>query len=155
MKYILFALILLVTAGCMNIDYVGKKFQSTDGMVKVFASKAEVPENQYTVIGRFTVSAKLKTHAYKIEEEIVKRAAEYGGDAVCLAGSKIVKRGVYEHPDEEFGSAIPNSSTPSAREKELFGNANPLPGRNAWVERQVFSYLLYKKSEDVKRLLDL
>lgn len=152
MKYIAFLLILFFAVGCMNIDYVGKKFQPTDAPVKIFASKNEIPDNQYTIIGRFTVSAKLKTHAYEVEEEIVKRAAEYGGDALCLTGTKIVSRGVYEHPDEEFGAAIPGSGKAAEKEKELFGTQKPLHSNNAWVQRQIFSYLLYKKSEDLKTL---
>ena len=155
MRYIPLLLILFIAGGCMNIDYVGKKFHPTDGAVKVFASRNEIPENTYTIIGRFTVTAKLKTHAYEVEEEILKRAAEYGGDAIFLTGAKIARHGIYEHPDEEFGSAIPNSSTPSAREKELFGRQKAVPSTNIWAERQVFSYLLYKKSNDVNRLLGL
>lgn len=149
MKIFLYALLVLsVCAGCMQIDYVGKKFSPSEN-VKIYRSEADIPTGEYTVIGRFTVSAKPKTHPYEVEDAIFDRAVEYGGDAAVMVDKFPAKHGAYNSDEEEFGTFDRSKSKTPAKEKELFGTGKPLTGGDLWSDRNIYRYLLLKKSKSL------
>lgn len=148
MKNFFFTLLLLCCAGCMQIDYVGKKFPAS-GNVKIFRSEAEVPSGEYTIIGRFTVNTKTELHPYEVEDAIFERAAEYGGDAAVHVENFTARHGAYNSDEEEFGTFDPAQRKTPAKEKELFGAGKPLSGGDLWRNHNVYRYLLLKKSNSL------
>ena len=152
MKKFLFLLLPFLFAGCMNIDYVGKKFAPTEN-VRYVENTDQVPMDDYTLIGRFTVKARPMYHPYDVEEVILEEAREYGGDLLCLTKSGIDSFSVYTTNSQEFGAPKAEDRKISAEEKEKFGKIKPLSSRSAIKKRQVFHYLLYKKTDELNRLL--
>ena len=150
----LFFLPLLFAAGCVRVDYVGKTFAPSGNTVKVYQSEKELPQDTFTIIGRFTVTAKPDVHVYDVEDKIFRRATEYGGDAVCLVKTVERAHAVYNTEHEEFGATLPTKNTPPAEEK-LFGKRKDLQTRHPDMKRKVYHYLLLKKTADVNRILSL
>ncbi|MBQ9804305.1 MAG: hypothetical protein IJW35_05615 [Lentisphaeria bacterium] len=153
MKWLLF-LSLLLAAGCVRVDYVGKTFAPTGNTVKVYQNEKELPQDTYTIVGRFTVTAKPDVHIYDVEDKVFRRAAEYGGDAICLVKTTERAHAVYNTELEEFGASLPTKKTPQAEEK-LFGKRKNLETRHPEMKRKIYCYLLLKKSADVNKLLGL
>lgn len=153
MKWILFAALLLA-AGCVRMDYTGKKFEPTGNVVKVYQSESELPKETYTIIGRFTVTAKPDVHIYDIEDKVFRRATAYGADAICLVKTTERAHAVYNTEFEEFGATLPTKNTPEA-EKKLFGKRQELKTKHPENKRKVYHYLVLKNTGDVKQLLSL
>ena len=125
--------LLLLSAGCISVDYVGKKFAPVSvAQVKVYQSAAEVPADKYVVIGRFTASSERRTHPFEVEYEVQTRGAEYGGDAICLVGEYIRPHSEYNSDVEEFGSPDLSQRKIPEKEKELFGSPVPLTSSTRW-----------------------
>ena len=143
---------LLLAAGCMQVDYVGRKF-APSRQVLVFDADRPPPADRYTIIGRFAVAAKPKVHPYEVEYEVRNRAAEYGGDAIQLVTSFDRLHSPYNTDAEEFGTPAPTDREPPEREKELFGAPKPLVSNVLWSKRREYRYLLLKDAEAVKREL--
>ncbi|MCI5779027.1 MAG: hypothetical protein MR051_04320 [Lentisphaeria bacterium] len=143
---------LLLGAGCMQVDYVGRKFAPSQ-QVLVYDADRPPPADRYTIIGRFTVTTKPKVHPYEVEYEIRNRAAEYGGDAIQLVKSFERFHGLYNTDAEEFGTPAPTEKEPPEREKKLFGAPKPLAGNAPMTKRREYHYLLLKDAETVKREL--
>ena len=148
MRAVLYLLPLLLMTGCMNVDYVGKKFPATEH-VSVFKNREEMPQDKYTIIGRFTVRAEQKKSPYIVEEEILERAAKYGGDAICLTAVKVERYGNYNSEDQEFGSFPTHKRVQPENEKQ-FGKGKPLASTLAFAERNVYQYLLLKENSKLK-----
>ena len=153
MKKFLTVLLPLILTGCMNIDYTGKKFAPQEH-VKFVTQLSEVPLDDYILIGRFTADPHLKTHPYKVEEAVLEKSREYGGDILLFVSAKEVPRGTYKHNSEEFGAPDPAARKISAEEKERFGKPSPLASpRENRKKRRIYTYNLYKKKSDVKTQL--
>ena len=61
----------LLCAGCVSVDYVGKKFAPVPTFhVKVYESASEVPADKYTVIGHFTASSPPDIHRFEVEYKV-------------------------------------------------------------------------------------
>jgi len=144
----------LLLAGCVNVDYVGRKFAPVPlHKVKVYLSRKDVPADKYLVIGRFTAKAKPRIHPYEIEYKVQQQGAEFGGDAICLTDSYIRPNGAYNTDLEEFGSPVPAKSIVSPKEKELFGKEVRLENATMWSKLRVCHYLLLKERDAVNRAL--
>ena len=157
MRALSMMILALFCAGCMQIDYTGRKFPAAgDRAVKVFNAPAELPPDVYTTIGRFTVVTRPKVHVYEVEEELYQRAQSYGADALCLISSATKAVGTYNTDAEEFGTPDPEvkQKTP-AKESEKFGKPVKLTSGQPLGERRVYQYLVLKKSADVKSALSL
>ena len=148
----LFFLSLLLAAGCVKVDYVGKTFAPTGNIVKVYQSEKDLPQDTYTIIGRFTVTAKPDVHIYDVEDNVFRRAAAFGGDAICLVKTTERAHAVYNTEVEEFGATLPTKTTPEA-EKKLFGKRKNLEMKHPEMKRKIYHYLLLKKTADVNRIL--
>lgn len=147
MKNVLMILMLAGIAGCVNVDYTGRKFPEQES-VRFVRSKSEVDLDRYTLIGRFTADSKTNSHPYYVEEAVMEKARKYGGDILCPNGVAVVRRGVYTPVEQEFGA-------PKTRENKAdprFGKPEALTGSPWSAYRREFYYLLYKKSSEVDRL---
>ena len=154
MKTMLMMLALVCAAGCMNIDYVGRKFSPTED-IRYCESREKIDFDRYTLIGRFTVTTTTRKHLYDVEDAVLEKAGEYGGNLLCPAGYAVVNHGAYTPNDREFGAPWPeNSKTPEA-EKERFGAPAALSGNPFHAKRQEFRFLLYKETAEVNRQLGL
>ena len=152
MKKLIFLLLPFLFAGCMNIDYVGKKFAPTEN-VRYVENTDQVPMDDYTLIGRFTVKARPMYHPYDVEEAVLEEAREYGGDLLCLTNYEVSYFSVYTTNRQEFGAPKEEDRKISEEEKEIFGDIKPLSSNSAVNKRRVFHYLLYKKTDELNRLL--
>lgn len=150
MKLLIFALLTLVAAGCINVDYTGKKFTPTAN-VKYCESIEEVDLDNYTLIGRFDVSSRPKIHPYEVEEKVMAQAREFGGDILCLNEVKIVRHGAYTPNELEFGTPNLKNRKISAEERAKLGKIAPLNSKNETHQRRNFCYLLYKSTGEVNR----
>ena len=140
--------LLLCAAGCMQIDYVGKKFAPSEN-VRVYRSQTDIPSGEYTIIGRFTASVKPSVHPYEVEDAVFDKSVEYGGDAMVLVKKKDVMHGAYNSDAEEFGTFDPANRKTPANEEALFGKSEPLSAGDMWSKRVVYHYLLLKKSSSL------
>ena len=126
----------LLCAGCVSVDYVGKKFAPVPTFhVKVYESASEVPADKYTVIGHFTASSPPDIHRFEVEYKVQTRGAEYGGDAICLIRDVVRPHSVYNSEYEEFGSPNSRKRKTPKEEQERFGKQVPLNSRSVSASR--------------------
>ena len=152
MKKLLTAIVPLLLAGCMNIDYVGRKFTEQE-YVKVVRSVNDVPLDDYTLIGKVTVAPSYKAHPYAVEDAVAEAAREFGGDILAPAGMKSHQRNVYADNSEEFGAPDIAERKISDEEKKRFGKTVPLRSPASGRLKRIYYFNLYKKSSEVKRQL--
>lgn len=149
MKFLPAIVAMLLFAGCINIDYTGRKF-APQKSVRYTENRDEVPQG-YSLIGRFTVSARHEIHPYEVEDAVMEKAGEYGGDILCLTSWSVVRHGVYTPNEHEFGAPdIKERKIPKA-ETKLFGTPAALESATLQKKRRQFNYLLYKKTADINR----
>lgn len=143
----------VLLGGCVMVDYTGQKFPETplSKEVKYFADRSEMPVDEYTIIGRFTITAPLKSDTYTFQKALLEKGRSYGGDAVCLVDMKTVQRGAYLREDEEFGA--PSTAGKPTVDESQRGAASPLTGEKSSMLRKVARALLLKKRADVEKLL--
>ncbi|MBR7107456.1 MAG: hypothetical protein IKC89_03465 [Lentisphaeria bacterium] len=156
-KYItISALALLMLTGCVRSDYVGQKFAATPlhQEVKFFKSRADMPQDEYTIIGRFTVTAPEKSDLYTFQKELTEKGRACGGDAVCLVSIETVRTGAYSRKHEEFGAPAPGSETAPNVDAAQLGPRQALTGERAFSVRRRARALLLKKRDSVKKLLE-
>lgn len=156
MKKFFFFCLLAATAGCIQVDYTGKKFAPA-GTVTHYTSLEEFhsKENQddYLLIGRFTATGGIKKHPFEIEEKVLEKAREYGGDILCSAGRETRIQGICNNRKDEFGTPDVKNRKISKEESGKFGQIVPLTAERNGGLRNVFHFYLYKKSAEVKRQL--
>ena len=137
--------LLLLATGCVSVDYVGRKFPATDH-VEVYTERQKMPQDKYTIIGRFTVTSRYKVSYYEAEDAVFRRAADYGGDAICLVSNNVEKQGVYNTPEQEFGSFDTAKRVIPENEKQ-FGKVQTLTDRNVIAKRRVVKFLLLRENK--------
>ena len=152
----IFALALLMLTGCVRSDYVGQKFNATPlhQEVKFFKSRAAMPQDEYTIIGRFTVTAPEKSDLYTFQKELTEKGRACGGDAVCLVSIETIRTGAYDRQHEEFGAPAPGSKTTPNVDAAQLGPRQALTGERAFTTRRCARALLLKKRDSVKKLLE-
>ena len=145
----------ILLGGCVNVDYTGQKFAATPlhREVKFFRSRAELPQDGYTIIGRFVITAPEKSDLYTFQKELLERGRAYGGDAVCLVSIEKVHVGAYDRRHEEHG-VPPVDAPPPAIEPSQLGARRALVGERTSSIRRRAKALLLKKSDELKRLLE-
>lgn len=150
MKKMLFALLPLLLAGCLNVEYTGRKFAPQDS-VKFTRNTADIPLDDYTMIGKFTVAPHFNPHPYEVEEAVLEKSREVGGDILLFVSAKAAPRSAYTPDSEEFGKPVPRKA--SKAEQKILHEQSPLPQRHAARLRQVYEFKLYKKTSEVNRQL--
>ncbi len=93
---------LLLLAGCIRSDYVGREFEPLPESERIawFKERTEIPVGEYRIIGRINLRAVDGTDGYDIREHLMTEARAKGADAVCLVRSRRVKTGLYEREDK-------------------------------------------------------
>ena len=101
-KHLPLAALLLLAAGCVNVDYIGQTFDPIpEGTpVEYFGNREEIPAGKYRIIGRGVISTTRRLDHYDIREILIDEARKRGADAVVLVRQKRVKRGVYERESD-------------------------------------------------------
>ncbi len=153
MKKLLLPLLPLILTGCLNIEYTGKKFTPQEHVKYVTAPDA-VPLDDYILIGKFTVEPTHMPHPYVVEEAVLEKSREYGGDILLLNSAQLLPRHTHNTDAEEFGAPDPANRKVSEEEKKRFGEAAPLtslPHRTR--KKQIYRFSLYKNKAEVKRQL--
>lgn len=112
-------LLIGLLSGCMQFDYVGQKLSPLppDQSVAFYDSKDMVPPNTYSVLGRAVVSAPDGTNSEEVKAKLLKKAREYGADAIEVVTFKRVKTGevvIPQHDDYQgpTGSWVTTSNRP-------------------------------------------
>ena len=148
-------LALTLAAGCVQVDYVGRKFAPVPpGQVRFYYAKSEVPAEKYTVIGRFTATSPTDLHRFETEYKVQNLGAEYGGDAVCLVREYRRPHSPYNSDIEEFGSPNLSKRKIPEEEKKRFGDLAPLRSdRKRRHFRDVRIYMPLKDRDAVNREL--
>ncbi|MGN0849401.1 MAG: hypothetical protein ACI4OV_06890 [Victivallaceae bacterium] len=92
------AAVIALTAGCVNIDYVGQKLSPLpeDQLVTFFSEKQSYPENEFALLGRAKVSAPDGTDILSIKEDLQDEARKIGADAVKIVSFNRVKVGTIQ-----------------------------------------------------------
>ena len=139
--------------GCVNVDYTGQKFPATPQSqeVKYFSDRKQIPVDEYTIIGRFVVTAPRKSDTYTFQAKLLEEARNYGGDAVCFIDQKTVSRGAYLRNDEEFGA--PSDAVEPTASASQRGKPSPLVGEYSSKQQKVVRALLLKKRTEVEKIL--
>lgn len=146
---------LVMLCGCMPyVDYTGQKFPATpeSSDVKFLHSRNEIDLDEYAIIGRFIVTADAGSDKYTFQKELLAKAREFGGDAVCQIDYQVIRHGAYTMNEEEFGAPVKSAVTPAVDPSQR-GAADPLAGEKVFVKRKRVRALLLKKRTDVKKLL--
>lgn len=158
MKKFSFFVLLLICSGCIQVDYTGRKFAPTTDVVHyptVEEFKAKRNQDDYILIGRFTATAGRKKHPLEVEEEVLEKSRQAGGDILCRVRWEKRDHGHYDKSDYEFGAPDPAKRQPNMKEISKFGPIVPLTADREKGTRHVFYYLLYKKKAEVKRQLGI
>ena len=92
------AAVIALTAGGVNIDYVGQKLSPLpeDQLVTFFSEKQSYPENEFALLGRAKVSAPDGTDILSIKEDLQDEARKIGADAVKIVSFNRVKVGTIQ-----------------------------------------------------------
>ena len=85
-------LILTLMTGCVNIDYVGQRFEPLpeDTFIPVYETAKAVPENTYQTIGKATLTAPDGSRWFDLREDLIEKARAVGADAIVLASARKV-----------------------------------------------------------------
>ena len=155
------AALLLVVAGCVNVDYVGQTFSPIpEGTpVQYFTARKEVPPGKYRIIGRAVVTTSRKFDKYDVREFLVDEARKRGADAVVLVYSRRIKRGVYEREvDEPAIDIAPASKATNIKPgggdlKVSLDPADPLEGEHHYRVELKLRALFLRNKEDLEQQL--
>ena len=153
------AALLLLTAGCVNVDYVGQVFEPIpeNKPVEYFGSRGDIQPGKYRIIGRAVVSTTRRLDHYDIREILIDEARKRGADAVVLVGQKRVRRGVYaRESDISAVDTAPASKSanvlPGGQPLEVsFDSTEPLQGEHHYRTELELRVLFLKNKEDLEQ----
>lgn len=171
-RYLPLAALLLCTAGCVDIDYVGQTFDPIpEGKpVEYFADRREIQPGKYRIMGRALIHSTWRVDKYDIREMLIDEARKRGADAVVLVDTKAFKRGVYERNEEIDGADIAPASRvgnikPDGETQYIsFDRAEPLQGEPHYrvelelrvfflKDREALEQLLARRGRELDRLV--
>jgi len=118
------ALLLMLGAGCVNVDYIGQTFDPIpEGKpVEFFGERSQIPVGKYRIIGRGEISTTRRLDHYDIREILIDEARKRGADAVVTVSVKHIRRGVY--PREPAGSEY--DTAPALNSGNVKADGSPL-----------------------------
>lgn len=156
---------LLLTAGCVKIDYVGREFTPTPQSepVAYYLNREEIPPGQFRIIGRATLTAPDGTDGYDIKDELLAKARTCGADAVCQVRARKLDVGLYdrEEPDpfppqkpiDPANTAFQGAPSLQEVEKAEYGDPVKLKGEENSRKEVVIQALFLKKKAEVEKLI--
>ena len=153
------ALVLLLAAGCVFVDYVGQTFEPIpEGKpVEYFAERKDVPPGKYRIIGRAVVTTSRRLDHYDIREILIDEARKRGSDAVVLVRQKRVRRGVYEREaDVSAVDTAPASNSGNVRPggeplEVSLERSEPLQGEHHYRIDLELNVLFLRNKEDLEQ----
>lgn len=150
-RILITAAIVLFLSGCVQIDYIGRRFPATPDSIEIkyYKSRAEMPKDVYTIIGRMILTSPENSDTYVFEKHLRAKARELGGDAVCIVSTQAVNRGTYATYDEEFGAP----STPGMAKARHFSAEGPVEINSFGTRSELNSGLIFRTEFLVKALL--
>ncbi|QSH40384.1 hypothetical protein P0136_13560 [Lentisphaerota bacterium ZTH] len=80
---VMIVMVMLLAAGCVNITYLGQKYQPTK-KVTFYYSWSIVPTDRYTVIGKAIEVADEDAWSSEIHDDLIEKAESVGADAVVI-----------------------------------------------------------------------
>ncbi len=97
-------LLLLLLAGCVDVEYVGQRFEplpETDP-VRIYDARSDYPIEDYRTIGRAVFTAPEDYGMLELREKVENTAREYGADAVKVvsSGRELIAT-VYRQPQRD------------------------------------------------------
>ena len=93
----LFSLLLLMTTGCMNFQYKGATFPSTEN-ANIYEHTKNIPEKKYLVMGQCVVTGRYDDVTREaMYKRLQKEAEKEGADAVLITAYQIVPTGISEN----------------------------------------------------------
>ncbi len=101
---VLCAVLAALCSGCVNVDYVGQKFEPLEefASVRIFKADTDYPADEYKVIGRATFTAPDDYSSVDMWEKVTETAREYGADAVkVVASGKVLVNSIYRQPEQD------------------------------------------------------
>lgn len=156
---------LLLTAGCVKFDYVGREFAPTPESepIAYFRSRSEIPPGEFRIIGRAKISAPDGTDSYDIRDLLLEKARESGADAVCQVRARKIPAGFYDREETDpFGPQKPLDpantgfqGAPSTRKTEEaeYGEPVKMQGEKRSRQEVVVQALFLKKKADLDKLM--
>lgn len=153
--------VLLLLAGCVNVDYVGQTFDPIpEGTpVEYYTGRGAIPPGRYRIIGRADISTTRRYDKYDIRELLIDEARKRGANAVALVGETQKFIGIYERePGDDAGnisypSSASNSMEASPKSLSEFGKPTRLQGEEHFRQELHLRVLFLKDRESVEQAL--
>ena len=161
-RYVLWsAALLMLLAGCVDVDYVGQTFDPIPegSPVEYFNSRKEIQPGKYRIIGRAVITTWRRLDHYDIRELLTDEARKRGADAVALVGFKRIWRGVYER-DADVAAVDTSPASKSGNVKPggeplevSFDRSEPIRGEHRARQELEMRVLFLKDKEALEEQL--
>ncbi len=131
-KYLLFILLSIFLLSCSSgVKYLGNSYPPTEN-VKIFFSSADI-DKPYEVIGKVYLDVEEDTKDEKIQNMILNKAKEHGGDAVIMGDLQVIRSGSV--------SGSTGGSTGVGKKSRIGGSASKTKATNSLrMEIDVIKY---------------
>ena len=120
----------LISACSSGVKYLGNSYPSTQN-VKIYFSKADI-DQPFELIGKVYLDVEEKTKDEKIQNMILNKAKQHGGDAVIMGDLNVVRSG-----SVTGGSGV---STGSGKTRVFGGAKKNKTTNNLRMEVEVIRY---------------
>ena len=155
---------LLLAAGCVDFDYVGREFPPTPESEPVvyFINREQIPPGEYRIMGRAVITAPDGTDGYDIQDLLMKKARAYGADAVCLVRTRKVDVGLFsrndntpagpQQPLDPANVDFKGAPSTAEAEREEYGEPVVLAGEKRARQEVVVEALYLKNKAELEKL---
>jgi hypothetical protein len=110
MRFVVVVMGMLLAAGCVSSDYLGKTYPRTEN-VDLYMDEADI-KKEYEVMGELTLETAagmdFMTSSEDMQKEILEKAKEKGADAVVLGSMEKMQKG---ETSQVSGSTTTTTST--------------------------------------------
>lgn len=130
-QYLILFISLALISCSSGVKYLGNSYPVTEN-VKIYFSKADI-DKPFEVIGKVYLDVEEKTKDEKIQNMILNKAREHGGDAVILGDLQVVRSGSV--------SGTTGGSTGAGKKSRIGGSAKKTKTtNNLRMEIEVIKY---------------
>ena len=155
-------LLLLLLAGCVDVEYVGQRFEplpETDP-VRIFDARSDYPIEDYRTIGRAVFTAPEDYGILELREKVENTAREYGADAVKVisSGRELIST-VYRQPQRDRQRVSARAGTTGTTSDgsrlyvDTFGQETELTGAQFERYQLVIKVLLLMRQSRFEQLM--
>jgi hypothetical protein len=146
LKFPVALLLILCVSGCMNVNYVGQRFEPTDN-VRIFTGEAT---DEYEIIGKATLTAPGSYSSHEIRQRLIAVAEKNGADAVNIIDSKLEPDGSFTVLSAESPGFQPQGriGVNSQEAVDSFGVVESSPSKEVKTYKNIVrAYFLRLKSK--------